>query len=460
MTTMSLKRSLISSVTAVAIAGLCVTPGAAQLLDRSFSSGLGGPTSIPRPLSSLTAAPVTPSVRLSSAAVVNDEVISTYDLNQRMLWMIATTGVRPTAETLPEIQNDALDALIDERLEVQELKHKAKEQKKAEDSLLSDNDEVTDYLNDIAHDNKVSRAAFIQQMTASGLTEKSIRDQIRIQISWRDFIQHYYGQKVRIGDDQVRQALAHISADASKPSYETSQIFIDATHAGNMDNAMNSAAQRMQQLQQGARFDALAREFSALPTAANGGDAGWLSAGEFRPEVEAILPTMHQNEVRAVPVKDGVYLIMLRDKKAGGASTVVTLKQAAVPLPANATAAAIQAAETKLTALKAKLNGCVNIEQQAQAAGVDADDLGESDASTLSPAFRDAVLTLKTGQVSNPVRSAQGLHLLAVCDTHASGATIPTKDEIQRRMEVEQITMLQRVQLRDLRNAATITYSQ
>jgi peptidyl-prolyl cis-trans isomerase SurA len=457
MTTMSLKRNLISSVTAVAIAGLCVTSGAAQqssLLDRSFTA------SIPRPLSSLTAAPATPSVRVSSAAVVNDEVISTYDLNQRMLWMIATTGVRPTPESLPEIQADALDALIDERLEIQELKHKAKENKKDENALLSDDSEVTDYLNDIARDNKVSLAAFIQQMTSSGLTEKSIREQIRILISWRDFIQHYYGPKVRVGDDQVRQALAHISADASKPSYETSQIFIDATHSGGMDNAMNSAAQRMQQLQQGARFEALAREFSALPTAANGGDAGWLSAGEFRPEVEALLPSMHQNEVRAVPVNDGVYLIMLRDKKAGGASTMVTLKQAAIPLPANATAAAIQAAQTKLTALKAKLNGCGNIEQQAQAAGVDADDLGESDASTLSPAFRDAVLNLKTGQVSNPVRSAQGLHLLAVCDSHASGATIPTKEELQRRMEVEQITMLQRVQLRDLRNAATITYSQ
>jgi peptidyl-prolyl cis-trans isomerase SurA len=262
---------------------------------------------------------------------------------------------------------------------------------------------------------------------------------------------------VRVGDDQVRQALARISAEASKPSYETSQIFIDATHAGGIDNAMNSAAQRMQQISQGARFDALARQFSALPTAANGGDAGWLSAGEFPAEVEAQLPTMKKDEVRRIPVKDGVYLILLRDKKEGGAATMVTLKQAAISLPANATPAAVQAAQTKLTALKAKLNGCGNIEQQAQAAGIEADDLGESDASTLSPAFRDAVLNLKPGQVSNPVRSPQGLHLLAVCDSHASGAAIPTKDELQRRMEIEQITMLQRVQLRDLRNAATIT---
>jgi peptidyl-prolyl cis-trans isomerase SurA len=459
MSAMSLKRSLSSAAAAAAVAGLCVSPSVGQsLLQRPFTPSTTA--GIPRPLSSMSAEPVTPTVRVSSAAVVNDEMISTYDLQQRMQWMVLTTGVQPTAETLPEIQSDALEALIDERLELQELKHKAKENKKADTSLLSDDEEVSAYLTDIAKDNKLTLAQFMQQLTSRGLTEKSIREQIRIQISWRSFIQHYYGPKVRVGDDQVRQALARISAEASKPSYQTSQIFIDATHAGTMDNAMSSAAQRMQQLTGGARFDALARQFSALPTAANGGDAGWLSTGEFPAEVEQMLPTMHENEVRAIPVKDGVYIVMLRDKKAGGASTVVTLKQAAVPLPANATAAAIQAAQTKLTALKAKLNGCANIEQQAQAAGLDADDLGESDASTLSPAFRDAVLNLKPGQVSNPVRSAQGLHLLAVCDSHASGATIPSKDEIQRRLEIEQITMLQRVQLRDLRNAATITQPQ
>jgi peptidyl-prolyl cis-trans isomerase SurA len=300
----------------------------------------------------------------------------------------------------------------------------------------------------------------MQEMTSRGLTERTIRDQIKIQLSWRDFIRSYYGPRIRIGDDQVRQALARIGADASKPSYQTSMIFIDATHAGGQENAMASAAQRMQQLQKGARFEALARQFSALPTAANGGDAGWLTGGEFPKAVEAVLPSMHANEIRAVPAADGVYLVMLRDKKAGGASTVVTLKQAAIPLAADASPAAVQAAQTKLVALKAKLNGCSNIEQQAQSAGLDADDLGESDADTLSPAFRDAVKDLKAGQVSNPVRSAQGLHILAVCDRHAAGATVPTKDVVKQQLEVEQLTMLERVQLRDLHNAATIAQPQ
>ena len=445
---MSLKRNLISGLTAVAMLAGAAAP--------AFSQGglLGlGPT---RPLSAMPTAAPAISLRVAAAAVVNDEVISTYDLQQRMQYMILTTGVQPTPENMPEIQLDALAALIDERLEAQELKRRAKSNKKDEMAFFADTADVTGYLTDLARENQLTLPQFMQQLTARGLTEKTIRDQIRIQLSWRDFIRSFYSSRVRIGDDQVKQALARIGADASKPSYATGMIFIDATHAGGQENAMASANQRMQQLQQGARFEALARQFSALPTAANGGDAGWLSAGEFPPAVEAVLPTMHQNEVRAVPVQDGVYLVMLHDKRTGGAGSVVTLKQAAIPLAPDAAPAAVQAAQAKLVALKAKLNGCSNIEQQAQAAGLDADDLGESDADALSPAFRDAVKTLKAGQVSNPVRSGQGLHLLAVCDSHAAGAAIPSKDDIKNRLQVEQLTMLERVQLRDLHNAATI----
>jgi peptidyl-prolyl cis-trans isomerase SurA len=453
---MSLKRNLISGLTAAAIIAGAVSPAFPQssLLGRPLNGGLGPAT--PRPLSSMPTAAPAVSLRVAAAAVVNDEVISTYDLQQRMQFMILTTGVQPTPENMPDIQLDALAALIDERLEAQELKRRAKTNKKDEMAFFSDNSDVTGYLTDLARENQLTLPQFMQQLTSRGLTVKTIRDQIRIQLSWRDFIRSFYSSRVRVGDDQVRQALARIGADASKPSYATGMIFIDATHAGSQENAMASANQRMQQLQQGARFEALARQFSALPTAANGGDAGWLSAGEFPPAVEAVLPSMHQNEVRAVPVQDGVYLVMLHDKRAGGTSSVVTLKQAAIPLAPDAAPAAVQAAQAKLTALKAKLNGCSNIEQQAQAAGVDADDLGESDAESLSPAFRDAVKTLKAGQVSNPVRSGQGLHILAVCDSHAAGAAIPSKDDIKNRLQVEQLTMLERVQLRDLHNAATI----
>src|SRR5690606_16987520 len=54
-------------------------------------------------------------------ATVNDSVITGFDLRQRMLLLIAMTQVQPTPENIPAIQQEALNALIDERLQIQEL---------------------------------------------------------------------------------------------------------------------------------------------------------------------------------------------------------------------------------------------------------------------------------------------------------------------------------------------------
>ena len=56
------------------------------------------------------------------AAVVNDSIISTYDLRQRMLLLIVTSGMQPTADSLGQIERESLRSLVDEALQMQELR--------------------------------------------------------------------------------------------------------------------------------------------------------------------------------------------------------------------------------------------------------------------------------------------------------------------------------------------------
>src|SRR3981081_579650 len=53
-------------------------------------------------------------------AIVNGFVISNYDLDQRIALFIATSGVRPTTDTLPQIRAQVLRSLEDEAIELQE----------------------------------------------------------------------------------------------------------------------------------------------------------------------------------------------------------------------------------------------------------------------------------------------------------------------------------------------------
>lgn len=405
----------------------------------------------------LPPAPPPPPAGLSEAvaAIVNDDIISTYDLSQRMRLLIATSGVQPTDENLPQFQREALVSLVDERLQFQELRRVEKEQKI---EIVADDAEVTEELQAMSQQNNMSREQFLGFLASRGIAPDTLRQQLRAQMSWGRWIQGRYGSRLRVGDDQIAATQALLVAQSAKPQYNISEVLIDANRVGGMQQAMAGAQQLVAQLQQGAPFPAVARQFSSLPTAATGGDAGWVSPGEMPPEVSAVVEQMRPGQLSApIPVKDGVYILYLRDKRSGGSATLVNLKQAAVPLPQGAPAEDEAAARAKLVALKPQIKDCAAIEAvAAKTPGVVAGDLGEAEVSDLAPQFREAADKLQVGEISDPIRTTAGLHLVAVCGRRSASDAQMDKEQIERRLRGQQLSMIARRYMRDLRNSATI----
>ncbi len=388
----------------------------------------------------------------SVAAIVNDEIISTYDLGQRMRLLIATSGVQPTEQTLPQFQREALVSLVDERLQFQELRRVEREQKI---DIVASDEEVDQEIAEMAQQNNMSREQFMSFLQSRGIGPDTLRQQIRAQTSWARWIRGRYGSRLRVGDDQITAAQARMTAAAAKPQYQISEVLIDANRVGGMQQAMQGAQQLVTQMQQGAPFPAVARQFSALPTAAAGGDAGWIGQGEMPPEVEQVLDQMRPGQLsQPIPVRDGVYIVYLRDKRAGGGATLVNLKQAAVALPAGGDEAAARA---KLEQLRPQITSCATLEAAAaKVEGVVASDLGEAELADLAPQFRDAAEKLPVGQVSEPIRTGAGLHLVAVCGRRAAGGANTDREAIENRLYGQQLSMIARRYMRDLRNSATI----
>jgi peptidyl-prolyl cis-trans isomerase SurA len=277
-------------------------------------------------------------------------------------------------------------------------------------------------------------------------------------MSWQRWIRGRYGSRLRIGEDQIKATQARLSADSTKSQYEISEVFIDANRAGGQAAAMAGAAQLVTQLQQGAPFPAVARQFSASATAATGGDAGWISQGEMPAAVDAALEQLRPGQLsQPIAVKDGAYIVYLRDKRSGSNQTLVNLKQAAIALPATATEADVEAARGKLEAVRTASKGCADIEAvSARNPGVVAGDLGEAEISDLLPEFGAAAQTLQVGQLSAPIRTKIGLHVLAVCARRSAGEQALDHDQVENRLTSQQLAMISRRYLRDLRNSATI----
>lgn len=437
-----------------AIAAALLTAGLPLAVE---AQDLRGPIGRPAEAAAPATAPALPPGALSEsvAAVVNDDIISTYDLAQRMRLLIATSGVQPTQETFPQFQREALISLIDERLQLQELHHQEKERKIP---IVASEQDIDQELADLAKQNNLQPQAFLSALQGQGIGSETLREQLRAQISWQRWIRGYYGSRLRIGDDQVTLVQQRLSAAASKPQYQVSEVFIDANRVGGMPAALQGAQQLVTQMQQGAPFPSVARQFSASATAAAGGDAGWISPGEMPPEVDAALEQLRPGQLSPViPVRDGVYIVYLRDKRAGAGGTLVNLKQAAVALPQGSTPGDEAAAKVKLEAVRAAAKGCADIEAvAARSPGIIAGDLGEAEVKDLIPAFRDAAEKLSVGQISEPIRSPAGMHLLAVCGKRASGAANLDREQIENRLFGQQLSMIARRAMRDLRTSATI----
>jgi peptidyl-prolyl cis-trans isomerase SurA len=395
-------------------------------------------------------APERPKLSESVAAIVNDEVISSYDLRQRMRLLVATSGVQPTAENLPQIQREALRNLVDEHLEMNEIHDVEAKQK---DLKLEPTDkEINERIAEIASGAGIKPEQFLATLRSDDVDVQTLKDEIRAQLAWERYIGARFRDNVEIGDNQIRAAMERANAEASKPQYLVSEIFIEAA-------AVEGARQLIAQMQQGAPFPSVARQFSNAPTAANGGDLGWVTADSLQqPELTKAIEEMRPGQLsQPIASADGVYILALRDKRAGVTDTVVDLKQAAISLQPGATPDEVSKAEAKLVALRGKLDGCDSLETRAaKTPGVLAGDLGETDVKDLRPLFQQAIAHLKIGEASEPVRTDLGLHLIMVCERHAAGSRAITKAAIESRLEGEQYDMYGRRFLRDLRNSATI----
>jgi len=389
------------------------------------------------------------------AAVVNDDIISTYDLRQRMRLLILTSGVQPTQENLPQLEQQALRSLVDEHLQLQELRKVGKRQKM---DLIAENKDVDEEISDLAKQNNLTFAQMKTSFQASGVDMETLRDQIRTQISWQRLISGLYGSRVRVGDDQITGQLQRINAQASQTQYLVGEIYLDANRVGGMNEAIAGANQLIAQLQQGAPFPAVARQFSSAPSSANGGDAGWISAAQAPPEVAKALESLRSGQLSVpIPVSNGVYIVYLRDKQAASGQTMVDLKQLAVRLDKDATPEQVSAATAELKALRTQIKGCSSMDAVAgKAPGVVAADLGEADINDLRGPFKEAAVKLQPNEVSEPIRTDVGVHLVAICSKRAGGAKMPTRADVQNKLYADQLAVMSRRYLRDLRTSATI----
>lgn len=381
------------------------------------------------------------------AAVVNDDIITTHDLRQRVLFMLATTGAERDQATINRLQRQALQNLIDEHIQLQE-------SDKFEQNISDA--EVNRSVGRLIGRNGLDPNEVAQQLASVGVSINTLRDQVRSEIAWQRIVNGLYGSRIRISDAQIDQTLTRLSTNADKPSFRVAEIFIEATpEIGGMDGAMEGGRAMMTQAQQGAPFPLLAQQFSSAPSAAKGGDVGWIREGELRPELDAVLPSLQKGQIsEPIVVPGGVYVIALLDERVNTSDTVYTLSQVNIQI---SDPSEMEASMERLRALKPNLTSCKTLKSDLSGQeNVASAEMGEIKASEVSGEILATIEATEVGALSEPFETPGGPVSLLVCDRQVTGAGIPTRKEVEERLMDQQLAQASKRHLRDLRRKATI----
>lgn len=398
------------------------------------------------------------------AAIVNDTVISLYDLRQRMALFLATTGAHPTKENMDRIRDQVLKQLETERLELLEAQ---------KNNITVSSSEVDKAIANITSDNDMTLDQLKGMLEQTGVNMATLRGQIATQIAWSKTVQQTYGDDINVTSQDVDAELKREAATADKTHYQVAEIF-QAVDNPEQDAKVQKDMQELHdQIAQGAPFQAVARQFSQNPTAAQGGDLGWMADGQLPRELNDVLRTMEPGNV-SPPIRGpgGYYILFLRGKQAPEGTKVPevaasvdpegTLPLSRILLPLgpkpdkDLVGRAMQAADV----IRQHIAGCDGLEELTKRInGSIYMDLGNMKVSELSPQIQAALAKTRPGDVAEPFQSPAGIEIIVRCDKAAPQITafhMPSRDDIEEQLFEEQMSVLARRYLRDLRREADV----
>ena len=403
----------------------------------------------------LAAQPAWPADEQRIAAVVNDEVVSVRDLNDRLEMVLLTSGIRDSEQARSRLAPQVLRSLIEESLQLQEAKRL---------NLQVTQAEIDNALANIAERNQLSVDRLRGYLADNGINLETLLRQVRAQIAWVKVVNRTIRPTVTVSVDQLDLAVQEARRSEGQPEFLLSEIVLPVDTPAQAERVAEDAARLVQTLREGASFASLAQQVSAAASAERGGDLGWVGATAIPPELLAALDRLEPGDISdpmASPI--GYHVFLLRERRvarapvdANRAAVEVALTQILFPTDGRDDGA-LAAARDRAAAVRGRLTDCPAM--VAVAEELDAPDSGELGwlrVGELPPELGEAVLSLAVGVVSPPLQGPAGIHLLMVCERREPQGMAPERERIAERLAQERTERLARRHLRDLRKQAFV----
>ncbi|MCX7263155.1 MAG: peptidylprolyl isomerase [Burkholderiales bacterium] len=371
-------------------------------------------------------------------AVVNSEPITNKEvqsLKLRLQKQLPPGTPSPSPQVLTQ---QALDQLINEKAQLQQAR---------ENGIRVDDNEVEQTALNIARQNQISIEDLYKRLALDGLSVSGFRDQVRSQLTISRLRERDVDSKARISDTEVEQQIQSEQAgqpSSARPIDLNLAMILIAVPENSSDKEVAELRLKAQQIVQRAKagesFAALALSFSqAMDKGANGGEMGLRDAERYPSLFVESTQALRIGEV-SEPVQSGAgfHILKVLDKKQSEmSSTMIVQTRSRHILLRIGNELTEAAARSRLLTYKQQIQAGTDFADLARQFSQDGSasaggDLGWASPGQFVPEFEQVMARLRPGQVSDPLVSRFGVHLIQVLERREAPMTIREQREMVR----------------------------
>lgn len=394
-------------------------------------------------------------------AIVDQTVITEHELESRMRTVTAQLKKQNTelpAENV--LRKQILERLISDALQLQYA---------AQTGVKVDDNQLNKTIERIAEQNQMSVKEFSDALSADGISMTKFRADIRSEITIARLRDREVESRVNVSESEIDNFLTTQSSNnENRDEFEISHILIRTPEEGTPEEIQKAKAkvdEAIKLLQEGSSFSKVSASFSDAPNALEGGNLGWKGASQVPTLFLEALKNMQAGEV-SQPLRspNGFHILKLTNKRGGNSPLVIEQTHARHILIKLTEVVSESDGKKKMDDIKERLDNGEKFEVLARQFSEDGSasnggDLGWVNPGDTVPQFEKAMNELKDNQISEPVRSPFGWHIIQVLerrkqDMSKEAARLKARQEIRARKADEAYQDW----IRELRDRAYVEY--
>ena len=372
-------------------------------------------------------------------ATVNSEVVTTYDLSQRIQLALKSLQLEDTIKNRDSVRERVLELLILEKI---------KNNEAVKNEVSYTDDELIQFASILYNFPKDKFEDFKSYIETEELDIDVLFEQLSSELLWKKLVREKFSSLITINENEIDKAINEIKQKQGKIEYNLTEILFESSNKNNENEVQNKIDKFLSLLDQGISFSTLAKKFSNTNTQEIDENLNWVFEENLDNQTRGILMNMKSGEIsNKIKIENGYKIIKLNKKR------IVGNKR-------------IKYSFIKISSLFADSISLVNKEllKCNEPIPVLPDDISaikieDVYSNELSDVFRQGIEATEKFKFSRLIENNGEFSLLMLCSIdQEEKSNIPTRDQIENKLYTDRFNQLTNTFIANLRKNANIKF--